>query len=260
MPIRVAPNTATINFMKNIFLFSGLPEAEKEELCADGAIYSFLKKEVLFSQGDPVTHFYIVCKGAVHLFQETTDGRLVTNHLRLAGDTINSTPAFLPDNGFHQVHAVAAVDSLILDFPISWLKNVVQNNSVIALNFLSALSQRAYNQELEAKNRARMSSQQLLACFLTRTCVIEGHNPKGFTLPYSKSLIASRLRMMQETFSRTIPKLEECGITIEDKHVTFSDFTKLEKNVCSHCPGAHKCYARSVLQNNADDLNEKIAV
>ena len=106
----------------------------------------------------------------------------LTNHLRVAGDIINCTAAFLPGNDSlpYMCNAVAAADSLILDFPISWLKNAVQNYNIIALNLLSALSQRAANMELEAKNQARMSSQQLLACFLTRTCVIEGHDPKGF--------------------------------------------------------------------------------
>jgi CRP-like cAMP-binding protein len=256
MPQRVSPTSANINFMKNIFLFSGLPEEEKEKLCAQGIIYRYSKKEILFRQDDPITHFYIICKGAVHLFQETADGHFVTNHLRVAGDTINSTPAFLPGDDRHHVHASAASDSLIFDFPISWLKNIVQNNSIVGLNLLSALSQRAYNIELEAKNQARMSSQQLLACFLARTCAVEGMNPEGFELPYKKSLIASRLRMMQETLSRTIPKLEECGIAIENKHVTFHDLPKLEQNVCSHCPGAQKCYARSLLQASQDGQNK----
>lgn len=250
MPQRVSPTTANINFIKNIFLFSGLSDAEKEDLCSQGVVYKFDKKEILFRQDDPITHFYVICKGIVHLFQETAEGNLLTNHLRVAGDTINSTPAFLPGNGVHHVHAVAASDSLILDFPISWIRNIVQNNSVVALNLLSALSQRAYNTELEAKNQARMSSHQLLACFLARTCAVEGMDPEGFELPYKKSLIASRLRMMQETLSRTIPKLEECGISIENKHVTFHDLPKLEQNLCSHCPGAHKCYARNMLQSS----------
>jgi signal-transduction protein with cAMP-binding, CBS, and nucleotidyltransferase domain len=256
MPKRVLPNNANKDFIKNIFLFSGLTDAEKETLCADGVLYSYLKKEILYRQTDPVTHFYVICKGAVHLFQEAADGSLVTEHLRVAGDTINSTPAFLPGSKVHHVNAVAATDSLILDFPISWLKNAVQNYSVVALNLLCSLSQRAYNMELEARNQSRMSSQQLLACFLTRTCVIEGHDQRGFTLPYSKSIVASRLRMMQETLSRTIPKLEECGISVENKHVKIYDLPKLEQNLCSHCPGAQKCYARSTLQKDAGNIKE----
>ncbi len=245
---KVFPTDANTNFIKNIFLFSGLSDAEKEALCASATLFAYHKKEILYRQGDPITHFYVVCKGAVHLFQETSDGNEVTNHIRGAGDIINTTAAFLPGDDVHHVNAVAATDATILDFPISWLKNAVQQNSIIALNLLSALSQRAYNMELEAKNQARMSSQQLLACLLTRMCAVEGADPKEFNLPYSKSLIASRLRFTRETLSRTIPKLEECGITMESRHVIFNDLTKLETNLCSQCPGASRCYARKSLK------------
>jgi CRP-like cAMP-binding protein len=248
MSQKILPNSTNINFVKNIFLFTGLSEAEKEALCASASVSTYHKKEFLYRQGDPISRFYIICNGAVRLFQETPEGRDVTNHIRVAGDVINSTGAFLPGEGIHTVDAMAVTDSTILDFPIVWLKNAVQQYSLVALNLLSALSQRNYALEVEVKNQSRMSSQQLLACFLTKLCAVEGLNPKGFKLPYSKALVASRLRTTQETVSRTIPKLEECGITVKGTRVSFDDLAKLEQNLCSHCPGAEKCYARKTLQ------------
>lgn len=264
MPQKVSPTAANISFIKNMFLFSGLTDAEKDAVCTGGAIYRYSKKEMLYQQGDPITHFYIVCEGTVGLSQETADGCQITNHLRVPGDIINSTAAFLPgnngqaDNGIHQVNAAAAVDSLILDFPIIWLKNAVQHYNLIALNLLSSLSQRAANMEVEAKNQVHMSSHQLLACFLARICVAMKLNPKRFELPYSKALVASRLRMMQETLSRAIPKLEECGVSIKGRSVTLHDLPKLEKNLCSHCSGATKCRARRILQDNVINRSQVV--
>src|ERR1035437_9575457 len=233
---KVLANTTNINFVKNIFLFSGLADEEKNALCKGASLFTYPKKEILYRVGDAITRFYVVCNGVVRLHQETEDGREVTNHLRVAGDVINVIGAFMPGNGMHSTHATTVTEATLLEFPVTWLKQAVQKHSIIALNLLSALSQRSYNLELEVKNQARMSSQQLMACFLTKMCVIEGLNPKGFKLPYSKALIASRLRTTQETLSRTIPKLQDLGITMEDKRIAFHDLSKLEKNLCSHCP------------------------
>ena len=45
----------------------------------------------------------------------------------------------------------------------------------------------------------------------------------GFTLPFKKSLIASRLGMELETLSRALPKLKEHGITVKGSQVVFHD-------------------------------------
>ena len=237
--------------VNNITLFSGLTTAEKESLYKEACIYSYRKKEVLFRQGDPVTRFYIIYNGAVKLCHETSDGHEVTNHIRTAGDTMGATAAFAPVGHVHGSNAITIKDSVILDYSIEWLKGIVQQYPSIAGNLLCDLSTRAQDLELEVKNYAYMSSQQLLACFLTKVCVSEGLNPKGFKLPYSKSLIASRLRMMQETFSRILPRLKDFGITVERKSVRFDNLQSLERNLCSHCPGAEKCHARKVMQKTS---------
>lgn len=250
MPMRQRILSGVINLdvLMHMPLFSGLTQAEKEALYKQATIYSYAKDEVLYRQGDAITRFYIICNGAVKLCHETADGCEVTNHIRTAGDTMNATAAFTPAGRVHGSNAVTIKDSVILEYSIEWLKEVVQRHSSVAGNLLSTLSARAQDLELEVKNQAYMSSQQLLACFLTKTCVSEELNPRGFRLPYSKSLIASRLRMTQETLSRTFPRLKSFGITVKNKSVSFDSLENLERNLCSHCPIAEKCHARREMQ------------
>ena len=246
---KVLSGIINLDFIRNMPLLSGLTEAEKESLYKEANVYLYRKKEILYRQGDPITRFYMICNGAVKLSHETADGYEITNHIRTAGDTMNATAAFTSAGRIHGSNAIIIKDSVILDYPIEWLKKIVQQYSSIASNLLCDFSARAHDLELEVKNHAYMSSQQLLACFLTKICVSEGLNPKGFKLPYSKSLIASRLRMTQETFSRTLPRLKNFGITVDGKSVSFDTTQSLEANLCSHCPAAEKCHARKVMQN-----------
>lgn len=76
------------------------------------------------------------------------------------------------------------------------------------------MAERAHIAEVEAEHQATMSAAQLVACFMQRLCVLYNFDPKGFDLPYSKTLIASRLGMELETFSRTLAKLKEHGIAV----------------------------------------------
>jgi hypothetical protein len=47
------------------------------------------------------------------------------------------------------------------------------------------------------------------------------------TLPYEKSLIASRLGMQPESFSRAILKLRPIGVQVEREHVAIADVSSL---------------------------------
>ena len=237
-----------LNIIHNVPLFCGLTEAEKESLYEEANVYFYRKKEVLYRQGDPITRLYIICNGAVKLCHETSDGHEIINHIRVAGDTMNATAAFSSAGRIHGSNAITIKDSIILDYPLDWLKQMVEKYPPIAQNLLSIFSNRAQDIELEVKNQAYMSSQQLMACFLTKLCVNEGLKQEGFKLPYSKSLIASRLHTTQETVSRTLPRLKDFGITVESKSVKFDNPQLLEENLCSHCPGAEKCCARKIMQ------------
>jgi CRP-like cAMP-binding protein len=248
MAQRVLSNTIKTDFVKSIPLLSGLSESEKESLLQGGTLYTYRRKEHLFRRGDPVNRFHIICDGTVRLYRETSGGGEVTTDIRISGDTICKTGVF---SSFvrHHCHAEIVHDATIMEFPTQWLVDAAKKYSVISANLLSALSQGTREVKIESENHMMMSTVQRAACFLKKTCVIQGLNPSGFKLPYSKSLIASRLGMRLETFSRTLPRLKEVGIKINDRQVSLYDLSSIEDNLCSHCPGAEDCFARKALMS-----------
>src|SRR5471030_2400757 len=98
-----------------------------------------------------------------------------------------------------------------------------------------------------------MSAAQLVACFMQRLCVLYDFNPAGFDLPYSKTLIASRLGMELETFSRTVAKLKEHGITVEGTHVEIHDLGRVEQYVCGFCSIAEDCPTHQAMEKKASE-------
>jgi CRP-like cAMP-binding protein len=93
-----------------------------------------------------------------------------------------------------------------------------------------------------------MSAAQLVACFMQRLCVLYDFNPESFDLPYSKTLIASRLGMELETFSRTLNKLKEHGISVNGNRVMITDLARISEYVCSFCSIADDCATHQAME------------
>ncbi|HVY13437.1 MAG TPA: Crp/Fnr family transcriptional regulator, partial [Alphaproteobacteria bacterium] len=203
--------------------------------------------EPLFHYDDRIEHFYIVCEGAVQLFRETADGHEATADVLLPGEFIGETDILQPRQSW-PFNALAAKDSVVCELPLGWLKENARTQPVLAMNLLTILSQRTHIAAVEAEHKATMTAAQQVACFLERLCVLHDFDPRGFDLPYSKTLIASRLGMELETFSRTLSKIRDHGITVKGTHVSFQDLDAMESFVCDHCSIADNCREHELLR------------
>lgn len=239
-------------------LFSGLAEQEKDALITAGRILQVLRGQMLFAHGDPVTHFYLIVNGTIQLFRTNPDGHEKTIAVMKSGQTMCEDEIMDHCHG-HRVNGVAVEDTAIMEFPVSWLKEAAKKHSAFALNLLSLIANRAHMAEVEAEHQATMSAAQLVACFMQRMCVLYDFSPKGFDLPYNKTLIASRLGMELETFSRTLAKLKEHGISVEGNHVTITDLKRIGEYVCGMCSISGECTTHQALEKKVNNLVSKPA-
>lgn len=250
LPI-VAPEST-----RGMALFSGLTEQEKDVLVKGGCLRRVPHGQMLFAHGDRVTHFYAIVSGTIQLFRATPDGHEKTIAVAKAGQTLCEDEIMDACHG-HRTNAVAVEDAIVLEFPVSWLKETAKKHSAFALNLLSLISERAHMAEVEAEHQATMSAAQLVACFMQRLCVLYNFDPKGFDLPYSKTLIASRLGMELETFSRTLAKLKEHGIMVEGNHVKINDLGKISEYVCGMCSISGECATHQAMEKKMCGSAEK---
>jgi len=233
--------------VRTLSLFADLNEREKDNLLRQGKIRHCPKDQHLFVYGDEVTYFYIIGEGTVQLFRETPDGHEMTSDVLIAGDTIGETE-ILNSQSTHQFNAMAVEDSIVMEFPIVWLKESAKSHSEFALNLLAALSSRIHIATIEAEHKSTMSAAQQVACFLERLCILRDYDPHGFVFPYSKTLIASRLGMELETLSRALAKIREHGISVIDTRVSFDDVEKMENYVCGDCSISDNCKEHEALK------------
>lgn len=235
-------------------LFSGLSEQEKESLLEGGKQRRLARGKMLFIHGEKITHFYILLSGAMQLFRVSPDGTEKTIAILQPGQTMCEDEIMDSCHG-HRASAVAIEDSAVLEFPVAWLKDTARAYSAFALNLLSLIADRAHLMEVEAEHQATMSAAQLVACFIQRLCVLHNFNPSGFELPYSKNLIASRLGMEAETFSRTLAKLKDHGIIIEGNRVAITDLARIDAYVCDACSISRECTTHQAMERKMSGNN-----
>lgn len=231
-------------------LFSGLTEQDKDSLLQEGQMRRYTRGQSLFFHGDPVAHFYIVLSGTVQLYRESPEGKEKTIEMLKAGQTI-CEGEILDSCRAHRASAEAVDAVTVLEFTQSWLKEASRKHGMFALNLLSSIAAQAHLAEVEAEHQATMSAAQLVACFLQRLCVLYDFDHKGFELPYSKTLIASRLGMELETFSRTLARLKEQGIVVEGTHVAITDLAAVEQYVCGFCSISEECPTHRAMERIA---------
>lgn len=228
---------------KSFPIFKNLSEYEKSTLLKDGQIRHFEKKESLFRHGDPLLNFYIICSGNIQIFRSNSNGDEKTSEILMSTDVICDNKIYEFDSTY-QYNATAIYNATVIEFPKIWLRENIKKYGNFALNLLIINSHHMQMAEIATEHRMTMSATQIVACFLQELCLIYNFDPRGFELPYSKKLIASRLGMQLESFSRTLPQLLEYGITIAGHCVTIDNYNTIEQNVCNHCSVEENCLMR----------------
>ena len=231
-------------------LFSELTSGEITEVERQSALTRRERGEYLFLHGDDISKFFVVCRGTMQIFRETPDGHEITSDILIAGDCINADE-IIGRQSTHMTNARVVDDGLILEVSIEWMRQHLRDFDSLAPRLLQSLSERLHSAQKEAEHRSTLSASQIVACYLQGLCVLHDLNPAGFKLPYSKTLIASRLRMELATFSRTLQKLRSRGIVVDGNTVAFTNLTRAGEFVCDDCSISSTCATRQNMLESA---------
>lgn len=237
-------------------IFVNLASSDIQELLLRSRKKTLENGESYFSFGDKVLNFSVLCEGAIQLYRETRDGHELTKEILIVGDTIGDEEILL-SSPTHQFNALAIKDAILLEFPIAWLKENLKKNSSLALNLLAKLAHKSHIATMEAEHKGTMMAAQQVSCFLERLCVLHDFDPRGFELPYSKTMIASRLGMELETFSRALSKVREHGIRVEGNRISFENILAAEEYACADCTIVDNCAEHNELKERLNITKPK---
>lgn len=200
----------------------------------------FSKNEMVFAQEDEAKSFFIVKRGWVKLYRETLDGEEAVIDVLTNGHIFGETAIFESDH--YNFNAEAVEPTELLCFSLATLKDAIANDAKLSMNMLSAMSRYRRQQDMELEHRTVQNAPQRIGCFLLRLSKSDAPSPIRLNLPYDKTLIASRLGMKPETFSRALAKLRnETKIRIKGATVEIDTLDQLSHYSCSACSSAYPC-------------------
>lgn len=111
------------------------------------------------------------------------------------------------------------------------------------MDTLEYLKERVQELEVTIDNMRLMSVPQRIVCELRKLAAAHRLDPRCFHLPHTKGVLAFRVGIEAETFSRALPRLNDYGVHFEGRQVVVDDVKKVNHKVCDQCAGRDTCRA-----------------
>lgn len=221
-------------------LFSDLPDTVIQEFCDVAQLRHLKKGQVVYLQDDEAEWFYLIVHGWIKLFRETMEGSEAIIDVLTNGHTFGDTSVF--EDGRYSYAVEVVEDAALICLPTSLLRDTIATHHQLALNMLTSMSRHRLQQHREIEHLNVQNAPQRIGCFLLRLCPTRDTGSVTLHLPYDKTLIAGRLGMKPETFSRALAKLkDDSSIQISGPTVHIKSVQALVDYTCSHCSSTFPC-------------------
>lgn len=212
--------------LRRALLLSHLSQEQLERVARRAARLRMEDGQLLFSQGDPFDRFYLVVSGQVRLFRLSPDGAEKVIEITGKGETFAEALMFL-DAPRYPVCAAALGPTELIGMDARDFSRMMRESVDTCMVVLGALSQRLRTLVREIDNLTLHSATSRFASYLVARRPAKG---QVIELDALKGVIASRLSIKPETFSRIEKDLCERGlIAVQGKRVQLLKVDLLEQ-------------------------------
>jgi len=229
-----------VNALKKAPIFSGLDTQNLIKTAENCKQVDLQRSDILFQRGDESRGVYLVMSGQIKLALLSDQGDEKVIEIIASGMTFGEAVVLI--NKPYPAYAMALMSTELLYIPKDIILSMVHNEPGFALSMLSGVSRRLHGVMKDLEMVTLHSSIQRVIGYLL-SCIPEDTqtNSMQFKLPASKGIIASKLNLTPETFSRALHNLHrESLIEINGKYITICDLNAL------------KSYGHSELQTEGD--------
>ena len=184
----------------------------------------YARGEPIFQQGGPAESFFVVIEGWVKLYREREDGEQVVVSIFATGETFAEAAMFL--GGRYPASAEAVSPARIIKIDGGALRSAIIEKPQLAFDMLAATSLHLKHlvQQIE-QLKVQSTPKRIAEYFLDQVQTTRG--AAVIALPYEKALIANRLGMQPESFSRALSKLFDVGVTVDRDSIRIKDVGQL---------------------------------
>lgn len=216
------------DFLSRTPLFSGLEPADISRISGETRAIHSAKGDTLFHRGDPCEGLHIVVFGQIKLSFFSAQGNEKVVDIINQGQSFGEALMFMGKP--YMVSAQALSESHLLYIPRHALFKDNNTDIPLSMKMLAGLAAREYELLCDLEDYAMHSGTQRLIGYLLREIDDEGDETTEISLSTTKAVIASRLNLTQEHFSRLLNELARQGLIVVDgKKITVPSVTRLRQ-------------------------------
>ncbi len=212
--MNAALNKADLETLRRVYLFSGLRDDEYQEAVAHASTLVLTPGQLLFNQGDTAEAFYWVAEGVVRLFRASPQGD--EKVIDLIGPNRFFAEAVLFMGGRYPVNASAQSQARLIAFDGPSFRNWLAQDANRCFRLLAAMSARMHKLVNEIDRLTLMKGADRLLQYLLDHSDPDETGRHKVELEAPKQVIASRIGVKPETFSRLLHKLTDIGCVEAD--------------------------------------------
>ncbi|WP_317201232.1 Crp/Fnr family transcriptional regulator [Janthinobacterium sp.] len=213
-------------FLAQLPLFQAMAPAELDRIALGASERHLARGETLFNSGDPCDGFYLVIYGQVKLALVSARGTEKVVELVGPGHSFGEAVMFMGKPFI--VTAQALVDALVVHVTRAVILDEVAREPAFACKMLAGLSRRMHGLLCDMESYSLRSGTQRVIGYLLRDEAPE--NGERIRLEVSKTVLASRLNLTPEHFSRILADLSGRGmIAVSGRNVTILDIEGLRQ-------------------------------
>ena len=224
-----AQNVNIEALLAHVPLFNGLENEEIARIARGTREVNVVRGDMLFHKGDASAGFHLIVYGQIKLGFTSAQGAEKVVDIIGQGQTFGEAVMFMDKP--YMVFAQALSDSLLLHISKSVILDELERDPKLGRKMIASLSMRLHHLITDVESYSLHSGRQRIIGYLLRDQTHHaepGKHALAITLPTNKGVIASRLNLTQEHFSRILHELQENGlITVQGRKIGIPNVEKL---------------------------------
>ncbi len=207
-------------------LFSLLSQEQLQSATFGSRSLELADGQMLFEAGDQAERFYFVESGQIKLYRLSPEGTEKVIDIVMPGNTFAEALMFL-EHPVYPVSAAALQAGRVISFDSRSFLTVLGGSVETCFKIMGTMSQRLRGLIKEIDDLTLQSATTRLCAMLWRQAEESG-NP-DFELNVPKGVLASRLSIKPETFSRILHNLADMQLLeVKGSRISIKDMSRLK--------------------------------
>lgn len=191
------------------------------------SVLTLTEGEQLFARNDPAKHFFQVRSGQLKLFRLSKNGVEKVVHVFGPGETFAEAIMFMERNSY-PVTAEALVKSEVIAFESKVFMEILRESIDTCFRVMSDMSMRLRMRLDDIDALSLQNATLRFVNYLLQQLPEDTDEPSDIHLALPKSVVASRLSIQPESFSRILNSLIKTGlIDVDGPDIHINDLQGL---------------------------------